>query len=325
MIDTPMCSHVAMRPMLATPADADRGLPTDAERWAYEVKWDGWRVLADIHDGAVRLWSRSEREITPAFPELEAIGRAHPDVLLDGEIVILSGGVPSFTALADRIHVTDRRKAQALAARAPATLIAFDALRMYGVDLKRRTWQERREALERLPASGDHWQLSPVYDDVGILLHATLEQGLEGVVAKRRGSDYRPGVRSSDWRKLAHRRVQSVIVGGWRPEVNARNPVGGLLIGIPYQGQLRFAGRMGSGLTAPGVQADLRRLLTPLQLEKSPFDDPVPRADAKGATWTQPRLVVDVRHMGRTDNGRLRQPVFRGIRADLEAQDVRHE
>ncbi|MBT0772679.1 non-homologous end-joining DNA ligase [Kineosporia sp. J2-2] len=315
-----------MRPMLATPADPDAGLPADGDRWAYEVKWDGWRVLADVNDGAVRLWSRSEREITAAFPELEAIGRAHPDVLLDGEIVIMARGVPSFTALADRIHLTDRRRASALAARNPATLIAFDALRMYGVDLTERPWQERREALERLPASGEHWQLSPVYDDVDVLLEATREQGLEGVVAKRRTSAYRPGVRSSDWRKLAHRRVQSVLIGGWRPEINDRNQFGALLIGVwSAPGVLRFAGRMGSGLTGAGAQADLRRLLTPLQLDSSPFAETVPRADAKGATWVRPQVVVDVRHLGRTENGRLRQPVFRGVRSDLEPEDVRYE
>ncbi len=315
-----------MRPMLASAADPERGLPADGERWAYEVKWDGWRVLADIHDGAVRLWSRSEREITAAFPELAALGGAHPDVLLDGEVVILQQGRPSFRALADRIHVTDPRRAAALAARNPATLIAFDALRMYGVDLMARAWQERREALERLPASGEHWQLSPTYEDVEILLEATREQGLEGVVAKRRNSLYRPGTRSSDWRKLAHRRVQSVVVGGWRPEVNERNQIGALLIGVWSEpGVLRFAGRMGSGLTAAGPQAELRRLLAPLILERSPFSDPVPRIDAKGTTWAEPQIVVDVQHLGHTENGRLRQPVFRGIRSDLEPEDVRYE
>jgi bifunctional non-homologous end joining protein LigD len=312
---------LAMRPMLATAADPGRGLPKDGARWAYEVKWDGWRVLTEIHDGAVRLWSRSEREITPAFPELESLASVHPDVLLDGEIVILADGVPNFTALADRIHLTDRRRAAALAAKSPATLIAFDVLRMSGVDLTGRPWRERRAALEELSL-----QLSPLYEDVDILLAATQEQGLEGVVAKRRSSVYRPGARSSDWLKLAHRRVQSVVIGGWRPEVNDRNQIGALLIGVwSAPGELRFAGRMGSGLTASGPQADLRRLLTPLKLGTSPFEDPVPRPDAKGATWVEPRIVVDVRHLGRTENGRLRQPVFRGIRADLEPEDVRYE
>jgi bifunctional non-homologous end joining protein LigD len=323
-----------MRPMLATPADPERGLPADGTRWAYEVKWDGMRVLADIHDGRVQLHSRTEREITPSFPELGSLGAAHADVLLDGEIVVLADGIPSFAALAERMHVRDARRAIALAAKAPATLIAFDALRLYGVDLTGRPWQERREALERLAPSGAQWQLSPVHEDLDSLLSATLEHGLEGVVAKRRTSRYRPGARSSDWLKLAHRRTQSCVVGGWRPETTSERRIGALLLGvwtdeppIPDGGgrRLRFAGRVGSGLVGVGAQADLHRLLGPLAIEKSPFDDPIPREDALGTSWVEPRVVVEVRYLGRTEGGRLRQPVFRGIRTDVDPDEVRDE
>ena len=322
----------AMRPMLATPADPERGLPADGERWAYEVKWDGMRVLADIAEGELTLRSRTGRDVLVAFPEFEPLAQAHPDVLLDGEIVVLSNGVPSFAALAERMHVREARRAAALAGKAPATLIAFDALRMYGVDLMTRTWQERREALERLGPSGDAWQLSPVYADRDSLVAATVEQGLEGVVAKRRASRYHPGVRSPDWVKLAHKHVQTCVVGGWRPEVSAAggpsDRIGALLLGV-WEGtddpRLRFAGRVGSGLMAAGPQADLVRLLRPLRRETSPFDTPVPREDAVTARWVEPRLVVEVRHLGRTEGGRLRQPVFRGIRDDVEPDDVRDE
>jgi bifunctional non-homologous end joining protein LigD len=329
-----------MRPMLATAADSAKGLPADGTRWAYEVKWDGMRVLADIHDGAVQLHSRTERDITVSFPELAALGVAHPDVLLDGEIVVLADGIPSFAALADRIHVREPRRAAALAAQAPATLIAFDALRLYGVDLTGRPWQERRDALERLSPAGGPWQLSPVHADLPALLSATEEHGLEGVVAKRRTSLYRPGTRSSDWLKLAHRRTQACVIGGWRPETSDRNRIGALLLGIWVDDlagadgeadaasaakRLRFAGRVGSGLAATGAQADLHRLLRPLKLARSPFDDTVPREDAVGATWVEPRIVVEVRHLGRTEGGRLRQPVFRGIRTDVDPEDVRDE
>jgi bifunctional non-homologous end joining protein LigD len=333
----------AMRPMLATPADPERGLPADGDRWAYEVKWDGMRVLADIAEGELTLRSRTGRDVLVAFPEFEPLAQAHPDVLLDGEIVVLSSGVPSFAALAERMHVREARRAAVLAARAPATLIAFDALRMYGVDLTPRTWQERREALERLGPSGDAWQLSPVYADRDSLVAATVEQGLEGVVAKRRTSRYHPGVRSPDWVKLAHKHVQTCVVGGWRPEVSAAggpsDRIGALLLGV-WEGaldgsaggaeddagrRLRFAGRVGSGLMAAGPQADLVRLLRPLRRDSSPFDTQVPREDAVTARWVEPQVVVEVRHLGRTEAGRLRQPVFRGIRADVEPDDVRDE
>ncbi len=326
--------------MLAVAADSAKALPRDGARWAYEVKWDGMRVLADIHDGSIRLHSRTERDITVSFPELAALAAAHPDVLLDGEIVVLAEGIPSFAALADRIHVREPRRAAALAVRAPATLIAFDALRLYGVDLTGRPWQERRELLERLTPSGGQWQLSPVHADLEALLGATVEHGLEGVVAKRRTSRYRPGARSSDWLKLAHRRNQVCVIGGWRPETSAANRIGALLLGIWVDDlagadgeadsatgtkRLRFAGRVGSGLVAEGPQADLHRLLRPLKLSGSPFDDVVPREDTVGATWVEPRIVVEVRHLGRTEGGRLRQPVFRGIRTDVDPDDVRDE
>jgi bifunctional non-homologous end joining protein LigD len=330
-----------MRPMLATTADPKQGLPGDGKRWAYEVKWDGMRVLADIHDGSIQLHSRTERDITVSFPELAALGSAHPDVLLDGEIVVLADGIPSFAALADRIHVREPRRAAALAVKAPATLIAFDTLRLYGVDLTGRPWQERREALERLNPSGTQWQLSPVHTDLDALLLATEEHGLEGVVAKLRTSRYRPGSRSSDWLKLAHRRTQSCVIGGWRPEANGSNRIGALLLGVWVEDlagrdgaggnigltakRLRFAGRVGSGLAAAGPQADLHRMLRPLKLASAPFDDVVPREDALGTTWVEPRVVVEVRHLGRTEGGRLRQPVFRGIRADVDPDEVREE
>ncbi|HYJ76853.1 MAG TPA: hypothetical protein VEV65_14695, partial [Kineosporiaceae bacterium] len=237
--------------MLAVPAERVGGLPLDGSTWAYEVKWDGMRVLADVQDGRVRLWSRRGNDVTVAFPELAGLAAAHADVLLDGEVVVLRTGVPSFSALAERFHVRDARRAAVLASAAPATLIAFDVLRLYGVDLTGRPWQERREALERLGPSGTAWQLSPVYDDGPALLDATRERGLEGIVAKRRASPYREGARSGDWVKLAHQRVESCVVGGWRAETDDAGRVGALLLGLwsdgPGRRVLRYAGKAGSG------------------------------------------------------------------------------
>jgi bifunctional non-homologous end joining protein LigD len=276
----------------------------------------------------VRLTSRRGNDVTVAFPELAGLAVAHPDVLLDGEVVVLRGGVPSFAALAERFNVSDSRRAAALARVAPATLIAFDVLRLYGVELLARSWQERREALQRLAPSEQAWQLSPVYDDGEALLDATREQGLEGVVAKRRASPYRPGVRSPDWVKLAHLRVQSCVVGGWRAEVDDPRRVGALLLGLwstgPGRRVLRYAGKAGSGL-ATADQSQLLSLLAGAARSVSPFDPPVQRPDSVGAHWLEPRLVVDVRHLGHTDGGRLRAPVVLGVRPDLDADDVRDE
>jgi bifunctional non-homologous end joining protein LigD len=315
--------------MLAAAVNPDRGLPDDGAAWAYEVKWDGMRVLADITDGTVRLLSRTSHDITTAFPELAGLGAQHPDVLLDGEVVVLRDGVPSFAALADRMHVRDPRRSRALARSAPATFIVFDVLRLYGVDLVARPWQERRDALERLAPNGQAWQLSPVYDDRDALVAATLEQGLEGVVAKRRSARYAPGARNGDWVKLAHRRFASCLVGGWRAEVNGPGRIGALLVGVwdadaAGARVLRYAGRVGSGLTVD-AERELRRVLAPLELGGQPFAAAPPRVDAAGAVWVRPEVVVEVRHKGHTEGGRLREPVFRGVRTDVDPATVTDE
>lgn len=308
--------------MLATAAPA-AGVPTDADAWAYEVKWDGMRVLVDVRDGAVTLRSRTGRDVSATFPELAALGEAHPDVLLDGEVVALADGVPSFAALADRMHVRDVRTALAAARRTPVTLMSFDVLRLYGVDLVPRPWQERRESLDRLQPSGAAWQVSPVYPEAGPLLAATAEQGLEGVVAKRRAAAYQPGRRSPDWVKHAHRRHQACVVVGFRPVVGSPSRMGALLLAVPdADGVLQYAGRAGSGLGA-AMEGALRAALAGSEVPRPVVG--VPRVDASGATFTAPVAVVEVRHLGRTAAGRLRQPTLRGLRPDLEPADVRPE
>jgi bifunctional non-homologous end joining protein LigD len=304
--------------MLATPGD----LPT-GPGWVYEVKWDGMRLLADVSDGRVELRSRSGRDVTANFPELAGLVDLAPDVLLDGEVVLLEHGVPSFHALADRMQTP-----QAAPSR-PVTYMAFDVLRLYGVPLLSRTLADRRATLERLgTASVANLALSPTYSDGPALYAATAQRGMEGVVAKRSDGVYRPGTRSPGWVKATHRTVQACVVGGWRPE-NVGTPrvsaarVGALLLGVPSATGLRFAGRVGSGLASEVAQRILRGRL--LDADRSPFTERLPRADEKGARWCVPEIVVDVSHMGWTDAGKLRAPIYRGVRDDLLPADLRQE
>ena len=167
--------------MLASPA---RRVPTGAD-WAHEVKWDGMRLLADVHDGRVRLTTRTERDVTVAFPELSGLAGEFADMLLDGEAVVMRDGIPSFAALAERFHVTSAAKAATLAARAPVTFMVFDLLRLYGVDLTARSWTDRRATLERLELTGPHWQVPPPFTDGDALWQATRERGLEVLVGDR--------------------------------------------------------------------------------------------------------------------------------------------
>lgn len=304
-----------MQPMLATGADPQIGLPLGPE-WAFEVKWDGVRVLADTTRGGLRLLSRTGRDVTVAYPELGALADVQGAVL-DGEVVAMSGGRPSFEALAERMHVRDAARARRLAQESPVSYLVFDVLTLYGVDVTRRSFDERRATLERLTLPPPA-QLSPVYTDGAELWQVTLEHGLEGVIAKRRASTYQAGRRSHDWVKAAHRTTRTALVGGWRPPTGGTGIIGAVLLAAPdADGRLRYLGRAGSGIAGP-LERDLARLLGPARRADSPFDDEVPPLDARGATWCDPVVALDVAYLHRTAAGRLRHPVVRGIRDDSD-------
>jgi len=304
-----------VQPMLATRADESTGLPTGPE-WVYEVKWDGVRVLADTGP-PLRLLSRAGRDQAAAYPELGDLARIQGAVL-DGEVVAMVAGVPSFAAIAERMHVTDPARARALAGSLPTTYVVFDVLRLYGVDLTRRPFDERRATLERLELP-PRVQISPLFDDRDDLWRVTREHGLEGVLAKRRGSTYQPGRRSADWVKAAHRHGRTAAIGGWRDQAGAPGRVGAVLLGAPdAEGRLRYLGRAGSGLT-DALAGRLGQELGVLSQPSSPFADDVPRADARGAHWCRPSLLLDVAYLARTPAGRLRHPVVRALRGDAPA------
>jgi bifunctional non-homologous end joining protein LigD len=290
----------------------------------HEVKWDGMRVLADVAEGRLKLLSRNENDVTATFPELSTLaGPAMPeDMLLDGEVVALDRGMPSFPALAERMHVNEAGKARNLAIARPVTFMVFDLLRLNGVDLTARPLAERRAVLEQIGLGGTSARVPPTYDDGDALRAATLEQGLEGVVSKRLSSRYIPGRRSPDWLKFANRASMSVVVGGWRLESDSAHRLGALLVGTPTRQGLVYLGRVGSGL-AGREQDRVLAVLHALSLEAaSPFADEVPRLDAQGATWVRPEIVAEVQSLGLTSGGRLRQPAYRGLRPDLSPGDL---
>jgi bifunctional non-homologous end joining protein LigD len=304
-----------MRPMLAT-----RGthVPT-GDDWQHEVKWDGMRVMVEVRRGAARLASRNENDATVSFPELAALPA--DDVLLDGEVVAFADGSPSFAALAERMHVSRADRAQRLAERLPVTLLVFDVLRVDGRDLTDEPLSIRREALIALDLNDDRCQTPPAYDDGPMLFEATLQQGLEGIVSKRVTSRYRPGQRSKDWLKFAHRRRDSYVVGGWRRETDSLDRLGAVLVGEPTPAGLLYRGRVGSGIAGKKA-AMLREVLGGLTRDATPFADEVPRPDALGTTWVEPVLVVEVESLGPSAQGRLRQPSYVGVRADLTPEDL---
>ena len=303
--------------MLATLTES---VPTGAE-WVHEVKWDGMRILADAKGGGLTLTSRSGRDVTLSFPELAPLAEEYDDMLLDGEVVALVDGRPSFAALAERMHVADPRRAARAAASRPVTFLVFDVVRLLGQDLADQPWSARRTLLEQLDLDAPRWKVPPTYKDGEELLAATAEQGLEGIVSKRRASRYSPGRRSPDWLKRPHRDSESVVIGGWRAEVGG-TLLGAVLVGVPGPEGWEFVGRVGAGLVGRSGTALLSRL-RPLERADSPFATEVPREDARGTTWVEPEVVIDVASLGRGGGGRLRQPSYLRVRSDLTATDLR--
>lgn len=308
---------VPLAPMLAS---TSTGAFPSGEDWTYEFKWDGVRAIAVVRDGKVRLYARSGAEITIAYPELVGLGRqvAEP-AIFDGEIVTLDAqGRPSFTALAERMHVREPGRAARLAATLPVTYMIFDLLRLGDTETVTLPYRDRRAALEQLGLAGPHWLVPPTFADGNATLATAREHSLEGMVAKRLSSVYRPGLRSPDWVKVKLEHTEDLVVGGWRP--GARR-LGALLVGATLpDGRLRFCGRVGGGISGAAERA-LLDVLEPLRVGTSPFAAELPREDARDATWVRPAVVVEVKYGQRTPDGRLRFPRFVRLRPDKTPED----
>ena len=310
-----------IEPMLAVPGT----LPTDDESWAYEFKWDGVRALARVEGGRIRLHARKGNDITARYPELRALGEelGSTQVWLDGEIVALVDGRPTFYALQHRIHAEGERAIRRAAAETPITYLVFDVLHLDGKSCMDLPYARRRELLEGLELAGPFWHTSPSYAGEGAAVaEAAREQRLEGVIAKRLGSRYFPGRRSTDWIKIAETRPMEVIVGGWRPgEGRREDSLGSLMIGVPTAEGLRYVGQVGTGFTDEVLQSLITKLRA-MTRKGSPFVNEVPRDRAKGAQWVEPTLVGEVEFLNWTSDGRLRAPRWRGLRTDKGPDDV---
>ncbi|TWE09930.1 bifunctional non-homologous end joining protein LigD [Rudaeicoccus suwonensis] len=307
--------------MLATPVEAVPPGPG----WQHEVKWDGMRALVEVRGSTVRVFSRTEREVTPAFPELcgpDSGITGYADLLLDGEVVVMGpDGRPSFATLAERFHLTDAAAAARMAVAAPVCLMVFDVLRAMNRPTTAMRLSDRRHLVEGLGLSGPHVRTPPVFDDGAALITATAQHRFEGVVSKRLGSTYQPGRRSGDWRKTVHRATGSFVVCGWLPE-RTSSRLGSVHLATPTaSGGLAYRGLVGSGLAGRAGES-LRAQLVALGVDNSPFTDPVPPEALRDAHWVRPELIADIEFHGVTAGERLRQPTWRGLRADLTTADL---
>jgi bifunctional non-homologous end joining protein LigD len=291
--------------------------PPDGDEWLHEIKHDGYRIVARIEEGDVRLVSRNGKDWTKEFPQVaRAVGRLPAGTaLLDGEVAaVLPSGATSFQALQRR----------GSAGAAPLVYFAFDLLHLDGWDLRGARLEGRKEVLKRLFESApatlrftDH-----VRGHGPAFLEKVREAGLEGVVSKRADAPYREG-RGGDWRKVKCRLSQEVVIGGWTLPSDGRASIGALLVGFYEDGQLLYAGKVGSGFNER-LLVDLQRRLEARRRTTCPFA-PAPADLRQDVHWVEPDLVAQVEYTEWTDEGRMRQPVFLGLRDDRDARHVVRE
>jgi bifunctional non-homologous end joining protein LigD len=300
-------------PQLATLAPA----APDGADWVHEIKYDGYRMLAWIDGASVRLLTRNRKDWTDRFPELvrALVGLNLGDAVLDGEVgVELPDGRTSFQALQNVL------KHSSSGGRLRFWL--FDALRLDGEDLTRLPLVERKARL-RAVLSGARAPLrySEHVEGRGPAFHEqACRHGLEGIISKRSAAPYRGG-RSRDWLKVKCVREQEFVVGGYTAPGGSRQGLGALHVGTFEDGRLVYRGKVGTGYTENTLR-DLVRRLKPLKRPDSPFADGPRAGAARGSTWVDPVLVAQVRFTEVTDDGRLRHPVFHGLREDKDATEV---
>ena len=289
--------------------------------WIYEPKLDGERCLAFLESGDVRLMSRNQKRIDHSYPEVVKALSGQADALLDGEVVALAGDLPSFSALQKRMHV--QKPTADLMRRVPVLFYVFDVIYVDGHDVRRLPLLTRKKVLARTLSYRK--PLRKVTHRVGegeaYYEEICAQRGQEGLIAKRAASTYQES-RSKDWLKFKCSLEQEFVIGGYTDPKGARSGFGALLVGYYEDGELRYAGKVGTGF---GVE-----LLTTLtsELEKRCRDEP-PFADRgikrRDAHWVDPKLVAQVAFSEWTGTGRLRHPRFVGLRRDKDAKAVIRE
>jgi bifunctional non-homologous end joining protein LigD len=286
-------------PMLATLVAE----PFDSDEHLFEIKWDGIRALSFVEAGALRVASRNRMDLAPSYPELEGLARLPAGTVLDGELVVLENGLPSFSRSLERVQAKAKLRVQALARSSPALYVVFDLLYLAGIPVLARPLHERRARLqELLDAAGDP-RLSFSDGVVGpgrAFFEQVRERSLEGMVAKELAGAYLPGKRTRSWTKVKTTRTAPCAILGWVPD--ERGELTSLIVALEEGGRLVSAGRVGSGLT-DALRARLGELCR-ARPRATPFVD----CDEDGE-WVEPGLFCTVSYLERTGRG-LRAPVF---------------
>jgi bifunctional non-homologous end joining protein LigD len=289
--------------------------PFDHPDWIYEVKWDGYRAVAEVRDGTVSLYSRNGVSFNKRFaPVAEALRRYGSDAVLDGEIVVVDDqGRPDFQMLQ---HYQGSGSGHLL-------YYVFDLLYFHGHDLTSLPLVRRKELLKRTLPSSPRIRFSDHVVGEGVLFYkAAKEKGLEGIIAKHSQSTYEIGSRTRQWLKIKTRLTQEGVIAGFTEPGGSRKHFGSLVLGAYEGGKLIPLGSVGSGFTAKDLQG-IREQLDPLIQRECPF--PVRPETNAPVTWVTPELVCEVALAGWTEEGSMRQPVFLRMREDKAAREVVRE
>jgi bifunctional non-homologous end joining protein LigD len=313
----PMPANI--QPMLATLADH----PPEGSKWVYEIKWDGVRAICYIEDGRVRMLSRNGNSFDRQYPELSVIPRqiAADTAIIDAEIAVLDEqGRSRFGLIQPRIHQTNANEVAHLARKTPVKMFAFDLLYWNGYDLRNASLLDRKRALAEIVTPSERIQVSEHFLVKGHeILEAARQMGLEGVIAKEATSKYEPK-RSRCWLKLKVTGQQEFVICGYTH--GERSTFSSLVLGVYDEGELNFAGCVGTGFNDQTL-AQIWKKLKPLETTKNPFSK---RIDVlREVTWVEPKLLCEVKFTEWTQDGRLRAPVFIRLRDDKNAEEVVRE
>lgn len=284
----------------------------DSKDWLFEIKWDGYRAIAEIDKAGNKLYSRNGLTFDKAYPKVfEALKAIKEQAVIDGEIVVFDeAGKPSFQKLQNYKN-TDRYTIQYL---------VFDCLRLKGKDLTRLPLIERKQLLQAFTPDVPVIRYCDHVEDDGKEFYKQIQKiGLEGMIAKRKDSPYYVGKRTSDWLKIKNVQGQEAIIIGYTEPKGSRSYFGSLLLAVKKRGKLVSIGNVGTGFTERSLK-ELYQKLKGLERKTSPLD--VPIKDSADVTWVNPVLVCNIKFTEITEDGSVRHPVFQGLRIDKNPQEV---
>lgn len=287
----------------------------NSPEWVFEVKWDGYRAIAEIDKGNNKLYSRNGLTFDKAYPKVfQALASIKKNAVIDGEIVVLDeSGKPNFQKLQNYLN-TDRYVIQ---------YYVFDILVLEGKSLTNLSLIERKEILKRiLPESKVIKYCDHVDGEGKILFREMQKMGLEGMIAKRKKSKYLIGKRTTDWLKIKNIQTQEAIIVGFTDPKGSRKSFGSLLLAVKNKGKLTYIGNVGTGFTDKSLN-ELHAKLKKIIRKSSPLDIPI--KEAPDVTWVNPVLVCNIKYSEITDDGSVRHPVFQGLRVDKAPSEVKLE